>query len=109
MKVKVRRAAKVLTMAATALLPIGAAHATTVTFPDFSTTTGLTLSADAAIAKTTDGSVLRLTAAKEGQSGSAFGTELIGVKQFTSTFSFRLTNPGGQTDCNGRTGADGFT
>ncbi|MFL5308378.1 MAG: lectin-like domain-containing protein [Polyangia bacterium] len=97
-------------MAATVLLPVGAARATTtVTFPDFSMTTGLTLSADAATATTTDGAVLRLTPAKESKSGSAFGTELIGVQQFTSVFSFRMTNPGGITDCNGRMGADGFT
>ncbi|MES1209619.1 MAG: L-type lectin-domain containing protein, partial [Pseudomonadota bacterium] len=96
-------------VAAAAVLPIGAAHATTVTFPDFSSTAGLTLSADAATVVTTDGAVLRLTPAQEGKSGSAFGTELIGVQQFTSSFSFRMTNAGGMTDCNGRVGADGFT
>ncbi len=109
MKANVRLAAHVVSWAATALLPIGAAHATTVTFPDFSTTAGLTLSASAAIATTADGAVLRLTPAKESLSGSAFGTELIGVQKFSSSFSFRMTGEGGITDCNGRKGADGFT
>ena len=110
MKVKVRLTLGTVAIAATTVLSIGAAGATTtVTFPDFSTTTGLTLSANAATATTADGAVLRLTPAKESQSGSAFGTELIGVHQFTSSFSFRMTNAGGITDCNGRKGADGFT
>ncbi|HVT06299.1 MAG TPA: hypothetical protein VHO67_02520, partial [Polyangia bacterium] len=99
-----------LVLGAAALLPMRAARAATlVMFPDFSTTSGLTLSGSAATATTTDGTVLRLTPAQESLSGSAFGTELISVQQFTSSFSFRMTKPGGITDCNGRMGADGFT
>ena len=107
---KARLTVKLLVLGATALLPLRAARATTlVMFPDFSTTSGLTLSGSAATATTTDGPVLRLTPAQASLSGSAFGTELISVQQFMSSFSFRLTKPGGLTDCNGRTGADGFT
>jgi MYXO-CTERM domain-containing protein len=109
MQVKVRVIGRVLAIAAVATLPARAAQATTVMFPNFSTTSGLTLSGSAAIATTSDGAVLRLTPAVEKLSGSAFGTKLIRVQDFSSSFSFRMTNAAGIEDCNGHVGADGFT
>jgi MYXO-CTERM domain-containing protein len=91
------------------LLPEAAAQATTVTFADFSSTAGLTLTGAAASVSTADGHVLRLTPAVTYQSGSAFGTQLIRVHDFSSTFSFRMTDAGGITDDKHHLGADGIT
>ncbi len=103
-----KRAALLTAMLAS--LPAGAARATTVTFPDFSRTDGLTLSANAAcLATADDGQVLRLTPAAVSMTGSAFGTQLIRVHDFSSTFSFRMSGAGGIADAKGHVGADGFT
>ncbi|HXJ18792.1 MAG TPA: L-type lectin-domain containing protein [Polyangia bacterium] len=90
-------------------LPATAARATMVTFADFSSTQGLTLSGTAAPATTSDGHVLQLTPAMAYQSGSAFGTQMIRVHDFSSTFSFRMTAPGGVMDADQHLGADGIT
>lgn len=85
------------------------AGATSVTFSDFSNTSTLTLNGSAAAVSTTDGSVLRLTSAAVGQSGSAFNTATIQTSTFSTYFSFRITNPGGTLfDGNTETGADGL-
>jgi hypothetical protein len=99
----------VLAAAALAALPATAARATTVTFADFSSTEGLTLSGTAAAATTSDGHVLQLTSAMSYQSGTAFGTQLIRVRDFSSMFSFRMTDPGGIMDSDNHLGADGIT
>ncbi len=73
--------------------------AQTVSFPDFSSATGLTLSGSAAIVKTDNGAVLRLTRAECCSAGSAFTANpvpfVIGADTFSTFFQFRLTNPGG--------------
>jgi hypothetical protein len=82
------------------------AHASTITFGDFSSVTGLTLNGDAAQA----GNVLRLTPALDYQSGSAFSTTtlaLSSLNSFSTRFQFRITGSGGIGDENGA-GADGL-
>jgi len=83
-----------------------AAHATTVTFPNFADTTGLTLVGSTATAVTGDGTVLRLTPAVDGESGAAYSTTPItlGAKDtFSTTFQFRITDPGGIAPADGIT------
>jgi uncharacterized protein (TIGR03382 family) len=99
----------VLVTAVLVLLPVGRARATTVTFPDFSRTDGLTLTSAAASVVTSDGAVLRLTPAVVSMTGGAFGTQLIRVHDFSSSFSFRMSGAAGITDSKGHIGADGFT
>ena len=85
------------------------ASATTVSFPDFSSTAGLTLNGNVTTETTADGNVLRLTPALSAQSGSAFSTTTINATNFSSFFKFRITSPGGLTfDGNPTTGADGL-
>jgi hypothetical protein len=82
------------------------AHATLVTYNGFSDTTGLSLAGSAATVTTADGKVLRLTGAGPNQGGAAYRTVPITLganATFSTTFQFRLTNPGGSNP------ADGFT
>jgi hypothetical protein len=82
------------------------AHAEVVTFNDFSNTSGLTLIGNAATASTGDGAVLRVTPATGGQSGAAYSTSPITLgasDTFSTTFSFRFTNPGGWDPADGIT------
>jgi hypothetical protein len=94
--------------AALALLAARAASATTVSFADFSNTTGLTLNGSAAATSTNDGAVLRLVPAVAAKSGSVFSSATVHAADFSTSFSFRITNPGGVTDAQGQQGADGF-
>jgi hypothetical protein len=77
----------------------------TVSFANFSSSSGLTLAGTAAIAKTDDGSVVRLTKATCCSAGSAFTAKavpfLIGADTFSTFFQFRLTNPGGLSAADG--------
>ena len=106
--------AKVLGLSIIAIMVSGLtvypAFATTVNFPDFSSTTGLTLNGNAAVV--TNGIdpnlVLRLVPATTGQSGSMFSSTTINSADFSTNFQFRITNPGGVTDLSGEKGADGF-
>jgi hypothetical protein len=83
--------------------------ATTFTFNDFSDTTGLTLNGSATTTTTSDGTVLRLTPALTGQSGSTFSSATINAASFSTKFQFRISNRGGSLfDCNTVTGADGI-
>jgi len=78
--------------------------AATITFPNFSDTSGLTLNGSATTAATSDGVVLRLTPAAVGQAGSAFSTNQItlGVgNTFSTFFQCRMTNPGGIAPADG--------
>ncbi len=86
------------------------ASATTITFNDFSDTSLLTLSGNAATTTTAaDGTVLRLTPALAGQSGSAFSSATINAATFSTFFQFRITGPGGTLfDGNTINGADGL-
>jgi Legume lectin domain len=94
--------------AALALLAARPASATTVSFADFSNTTGLTLSGSALATSTNDGVVLRLVPAVAAKSGSAFSSATVRAADFSTSFSFRITNPGGVADAQGQQGADGF-
>ncbi len=75
-------------------LAVGASSAATVfSFPDFSSTAGLTLNGNAAIAA---GNVLRVTPATDWQAGSAFSTSTVSLSNaasFSTYFQFRFTNP----------------
>ena len=93
-------------LAAAAVLAASAAHASTVTFNDFSDTSGLTLIGSAAAAATADGNVLRLTAATGNQSAAAYSTSAITLGDnatFSTTFKFRFTQPGGWDPADGIT------
>ena len=85
------------------------ASALTVSFSDFSSTTGLTLNGSASVVNTSDGDVLRLTPASPSQSGSFFSSTAINASSFSSYFTFRITEPGGSPfDGNTDSGADGL-
>jgi len=74
------------------------AAATLFTYPDFSSTAGLTLVGNASTASTSDGTVLRVTPATGGQSGAAYSTTAVPLgagNSFSTAFQFRFTNPGG--------------
>jgi hypothetical protein len=83
-----------------------AAHASTVTFSDFSSTAGLTLVGNAATAVTGDGTVLRVSPANYWQAGAAYSTSAITLSNsdvFSTQFQFRFTNPGGIDPADGIT------
>lgn len=83
--------------------------ATVVNFPNFATTSGLKLNGSAKIVDSSDGKVLRLTAAQGAQSGSAFSQKTLNANKFSTFFKFRITEPGGAVfDCNTQPGADGL-
>ena len=81
------------------------AFSQTVSFANFSSAPGLTLAGTAAIARTDDGSVLRLTKATCCSAGSAFTAKavpfVISADTFSTFFQFRLTNPGGLSAADG--------
>jgi len=80
--------------------------ATVINFPDFSSIDGLQLNGDAAQV----GSVLRVTRSVPSQAGSFFSTNPVNLAadvSFSTRFSFRISNPGGIIDTDGR-GADGL-
>lgn len=100
--------------AAAALLLIAqlvSAGSTTVVFADFSDTSMLQLNGSAATADSGGVTVLRLTPAAGGQSGSAFLTEAITFEadaSFSTNFEFQITgDEGGIGDDDGG-GADGL-
>jgi uncharacterized protein (TIGR03437 family) len=69
---------------------------TTVSYPNFSSVSGLNTSGAATTAATSDGVVLRLTPASPGQAGSAFSLTRIPLQTtgtFSTFFQFRITNP----------------
>lgn len=102
---------RILAMATLSLLmfyPPGA-QAATVSFPDFSDTSDLTLNGDAATTVTGDGEVLRL--ARTNQTfdvGSAFTNATHDITSFSTAFQFRITGSGGFADPTGQGGADGL-
>jgi Legume lectin domain/PEP-CTERM motif len=82
------------------------AQALLVTYPNFSSTAGLTLVGNTTTAVTGDGTVLRLTGAAGGEAGAAYSTSAITLgpsDTFSTQFRFRITDPGGIDP------ADGFT
>lgn len=94
---------------AAALLSTTFASADVVNFDDFSDTTGLVLNGDAAVASTGDGDVMRLTRSLGNEAGSIFSQTQVDATNFSTKFSFRITDPGGSVfDGNTESGADGF-
>jgi hypothetical protein len=85
----------------------GSANAETITFSDFSDTSGLDLNGSATTVVTSDGTVLRLVPATTNRSGSAFSLVQVNAADFSTAFEFRLTNRGGISDGT-EIGADGF-
>lgn len=99
-------AAAAAALSMTASLPAGAV---VITYPDFSSSAGLTLNG---AATTVDNGidpepVLRLVPAATSQSGSAFGSATVNAATFSTYFEFRITEPGGIFD-GFQTGADGL-
>ena len=88
-------------------LTVSACLPTSASFPDFVSTSGLALNGTAEAVNTADGGVIRLVPAFPGQSGSVYTTTVRNVSRFSTTFNFRLTNPGGGADDFGSVGADG--
>ena len=93
-----------------ALLCTAQAGATTVLFNDFSSSAGLAINGNAA-ANVNNGidpnPVLRLVPATTSQSGSAFSQTTLNAANFSTSFKFRITNPGGMSD-GVQSGADGI-
>ena len=103
---KTKRISQTLLASAVLLAFAGQSQATLLSFPDFSSTSGLTLNGNAAQV----GNVLRVTPANHNQAGSAFSTNPISLASdasFSTAFQFRFTNPGGSGDGQG-IGADGL-
>jgi len=96
----------VLVLAAASVFALQSQASVIYSFPNFSSTSGLTLAGDTATTTTGDGTVLRLTPAATGQSGAAYGTTGVTLgpsDTFSTTFEFRITDTGGIDP------ADGFT
>ena len=85
--------------------------AVVVQFENFSSTSGLTLSGSSA-GNVNNGidpnPVLRLVQSTTSQTGSAFSSTQINASSFSTSFDYRLTNPGGIVDLSNQSGADGF-
>ncbi len=85
------------------------ALADNVIFDGFADTTGLAINGSAFATNTADGDVMRLTSATGNQAGSIFSDTLVDATNFSTKFSFRITEPGGSVfDQNDEPGADGF-
>lgn len=90
-----------------------AANATTILFSDFSSSTGLQLNGNAALAVDNGGrNVLRVTPDLGSQSGSAFSTNAVSLASnasFSTAFQFRIYTTTGGGACDGQgCGADGI-
>lgn len=81
----------------------GTACAQTLLFPNFSSTTGLSLNA----AQSVNGGIL-LAQNQQDRSGSVFTTSQYGITGFSAAFEFRISSPGGTSD-GISAGADGIT
>ncbi len=90
------------------LLISSTASAESFHYSGFASTPDLTINGDAAVVTSGSDAVLRLVAAANNQGGSAFRTTVYPAAAFETRFSFRITNPGGFSDSEGRSGADGF-
>jgi len=97
------------TTSAAVILVATAASADVVNFSDFSDTSGLVLNGSAAATTTSDGEVMRLTNAAGNRAGSVFSETQVDATDFSTKFSFRISDPGGSIfDGNTENGADGF-
>jgi hypothetical protein len=93
-----------ITLTASAVL--GSAYADVISYPDFSSVSGLTLNGNAS----QQGNSLQLTPANINQSGSAFSTTTVALNNlssFSTRFQFQITSSGGIGDEDG-IGADGI-
>jgi hypothetical protein len=91
------------------IISVSVASSANVTYPNFSSTVGLTLNGNTTTVSTSDGVVLRLTPAVITKTGSAFSSTTINAATFSSYFQFRITAPGGPLfDGNTDPGADGI-
>lgn len=80
-----------------------------VIFNGFDNTSNLQINGSAATAASADGTVLRVTPAASNRAGSAFSLDRVSTAEFTSIFSFRISNSGGAVfDFNNESGADGI-
>lgn len=106
-----RRASPAAAAALLLMAQLVSAGSTTVVFADFSDTSMLQLNGSAATADSGGVTVLRLTPAAGGQSGSAFLTEAVTFEadaSFSTNFEFQITgDEGGIGDDDGG-GADGL-
>jgi hypothetical protein len=76
-----------------------------INYPDFSSAAGLRLLGNAGTAS----NALRVTPAGANVRGAAWFAAPQQVDAgFVTTFQFRINDPGGRTDCDGNTGADGL-
>jgi hypothetical protein len=81
-------------------------YADGLSYPNFSSTAGLTLVGNTTTPTTGDGTVLRLVSAGIGESGAAYSTTgftLGSADTFSTTFQFRFTNAGGIDPADGIT------
>ncbi|WP_425398089.1 L-type lectin-domain containing protein [Aeoliella sp.] len=80
-----------------------------VIYDGFDDTSNLQLNGIAATAATSDGTVMRVTPSVRNAAGSFFSFDKVSTAEFSSIFSFRLTDPGGTVfDFNDEPGADGL-
>lgn len=94
-------AASLLVMSTAAL-----ASGVLFTFPNFTSTAGLTLVGNATTTTTSDGTVLRVVSAAGSESGAVYYTTPITLgsgNTFSTQFQFRFTNPGGVDPADGIT------
>jgi Legume lectin domain len=96
-----RRVASVLSAVAVLLFSATSLLATIVSFPNFSSTTGLTINGSAAVVTTSDGRVMRVVPGLLGQAGSFFSTSTINAATFSTFFQFRFTTPVGNCPADG--------
>lgn len=85
-----------------------AAKAETLSYSDFSNPANLVFNGNAAPTTTADGQVIRLVPALNEQVGSFYTEQKVNITAFSTSFEFRLTEPGGFIDATGQTGADGI-
>lgn len=91
------------------LIVCGVAQAAYVTYDGFSNTAGLTLNGSASVPTTSDGNVLRVCPAAGSAHGSVFSSTTVNAANFSTYFTFRITNRGGSLfDGNTIVGADGI-
>lgn len=82
------------------------AQAGSFSYPDFSTTSGLTFVGSAGTATTGDGTVLRVVPAASNQAGAVYSTTATTLgagDTFSTQFNFRFTQPGGVDPADGIT------
>ena len=81
-----------------------------VVFSDFSDVSQLSLNGHASqYSSVDDGSVIRLARNVSGNGGTVFSKRDIYAGNFSTYFRFRITSPGGASDCESQHGADGLT